>query len=526
MKTKIAILLSITLFGLGLFQAGATMAKKPKRLAILPFTMNADRDLTFLQEGIVDMLSSRLAWKGKVTVIEKGKVKKTVAEFPGPLEKKTAFEIGRLLGADYVILGSLTVFGQSVSMDAKILDVSKSDVLVTAFDQSEGMDGVIPTINKFAQDINAGIMGRKIREPVAAPAPRKTKKGALISVVEEFESPSTPSYVQRFKFEITGLDVGDVDGDGNNEIVFIDKNTVYVYKWQKGTFFQFKTVKGSWAPNYIYVSVADLDGNGRAEIYLSSLSAVNVSSLVLEWDGAKFKTIASWLKWLMRVVDVPGKGKTLVGQERMPDGGYSGDVYVLKREGNGFSAVEPLKLPRVGNVFNFVLADLDGKGNIYTTLLDPYEYLRVYDPKGEEVWKSGEYFGGSLTYMVKNERPGTGDTTIVEAAGTRIFIPSPIFLIDLDKDGRQEVVITQNQSKTERLSNMRWFSSGKIHFMTWDSVSLISRWTSQKLSGAAVGYEVDDVDNDGSLELVVASVTKESYFIGMPRSRIVIYDLE
>ncbi len=99
-------------------------------------------------------------------------------------------------------------------------------------------------------------------------------------------------------------------------------------------------------------------------------------------------------------------------------------------------------------------------------------------------------------------------------------------MIDLDKDGRQEVVITQNQSKTERLSNMRWFSSGKIHFMTWDSVSLISRWTSQKLSGAAVGYEVDDVDNDGSLELVVASVTKESYFIGMPRSRIVIYDLE
>ncbi len=76
MKTKITILLSIMLFGLGLFQAGTSMAKKPKRLAILPFSMNADRDLTFLQKGIVDMLSSRLAWKGKVTVIEKGKVKK------------------------------------------------------------------------------------------------------------------------------------------------------------------------------------------------------------------------------------------------------------------------------------------------------------------------------------------------------------------------------------------------------------------------------------------------------------------
>jgi hypothetical protein len=110
--------------------------------------------------------------------------------------------------------------------------------------------------------------------------------------------------------------------------------------------------------------------------------------------------------------------------------------------------------------------------------------------------------------------------------GRRVFIPSPVFLIDVDKDGRQEVVICQNHSKTQRLSDMRWFSSGKIHFMTWDGVSLISRWTSRKLSGAAVGYKVDDVDNDGSLELVVVSVTKESYFLGMPRSRIVVYDLE
>lgn len=525
MRRRVTILLSILMFGLALLQTGTSLAKKPKKLAILPFTMNADRDLTFLQEGIMDMLSSRLAWKGRVEVIEKGKVKKIVADFPGPLDKEKALEIGKLLGADYVVLGSLTVFGQSVSMDAKILDVSKSDALVTAFDQSEGMDGVIPTINQFAQDINARIMGRRVREPAWTAAPKKAEEGALISVERDFEGPAKPSYVQRFKFEITGLDVGDLDGDGKNEIVFIDKDTVYVYKWRKGTFFQFMTVKGSWSPNYIYVSVADLDGNGRAEIYVSSLGNQDVSSVVLEWDGNKFKKIAGWLKWLMRVVDLPGKGKTLVGQERATAGIYMGDVHVLKRKGNGFSSAGPVKLPRVGNVFNFVLADFDGKGDIYTTLLDPYEYLRVYDQKGEELWKSGEYFGGSLAYMVDAEQVGTGDTPMA-SPGRRVFIPSPIFLIDLDKDGRQEVVICQNHSKTQRLSDMRWFSNGKIHFMTWDGVSLISRWTSRKLSGAAVGYKVDDVDNDGSLELVVVSVTKESYFLGMPRSRIVVYDLE
>lgn len=523
MRRRVTILLSILMFGLALLQTGTSLAKKPKKLAILPFAMNADRDLRFLQEGIMDMLSSRLAWKGKVEVVEKGKVKKIVADFPGPLDKEKALEIGKLLGADYVILGSLTVFGESVSIDAKIVDVSKSEVLVTAFDQSKGMDGVIPTINQFAQDINAKIMGRR---PTYAAAPRRrAEKGALIEVEREFEGPQKPSYVQRFKFEITGLDVGDVDGDGEKEIVFIDKDTLYVYKWRKNTFFLFKSAKGSWSPNYIYVSVADLDGNGRAEIYVSSLSAENVSSLVLEWDGNKFKRIAGWLKWLMRVVELPAKGKTLLGQARVTSGSYAGDVHILRRKGDRFFSAGPVKLPRVGNVFNFVLADFDGKGNIYTTLLDPYEHLRVYDQKGEELWKSDDYFGGSLAYMEDMEHEGTGDTPMVDT-GRRIFIPSPIFLIDLNKDGRQEVVICQNLSKTQRISDMRWFSSGKVHFMTWDGVGLISRWTSQKLSGAAVGYKVDDVDNDGSLELVIASVTRESYFLGMPRSRIVVYDLE
>jgi len=35
------------------------------------------------------------------------------------------------------VLGSLTVFGDSVSVDARILDVAKSDELVTAFNQAK-----------------------------------------------------------------------------------------------------------------------------------------------------------------------------------------------------------------------------------------------------------------------------------------------------------------------------------------------------------------------------------------------------
>ena len=48
-------------------------------------------------------------------------------------------------------------------------------------------------------------------------------------------------------------------------------------------------------------------------------------------------------------------------------------------------AGEPIKLPRGGNVFNFVKSDLTGKGSIYTTMLTPYEHLEVFDAQGTPV---------------------------------------------------------------------------------------------------------------------------------------------
>jgi len=49
-------------------------AAEPKRIALLPFTINADKDLSFLKGGIFEMLTSRLSKSGQVEVLSKAPV--------------------------------------------------------------------------------------------------------------------------------------------------------------------------------------------------------------------------------------------------------------------------------------------------------------------------------------------------------------------------------------------------------------------------------------------------------------------
>lgn len=502
--------------------APAGAAGAVKKIAILPFTMHSDRDLTFLQAGIMDMLISRLASEGQVEPLGKTAVKKAVARYKGPVDKAQALEIGKSLGADYVIMGSLTVFGDSVSIDARILDVASGEELATAYNQSKGMDEVIPTVNRFAKDINEKIMGRPVRAPAPGPAApagagaaaRPAAPPGLIRAGETYV-PGSFGYVRRFPTEIVGIAVGDVLGDGKNQLVFADKRYVYVYRWRNNALEKAAVYDAGFSAEIVYVSLLDSDGNGKAEIYVTNLGDTDVRSFVLEWQGNGFKRIAKEQPWFFRVINIPGKGRRLIGQRRRGGGFYLGPVYELKRKGNNYEPATELALPRRANVYNFAYAGFaKGEGITNTVMLNPNEYLEVYDASRQLVWRSEDYYGGTVTYM-----------TTDNSAQTWRYFPSPIYITEVD--GQPEVMVCKNRDKLGRVfARFRWFSSGTVDFLTWDGASLSMKWETKKFGGPVVGYRVADVDNDGLPELVVCTVLKEAHILGSPRSQIVIYNLK
>ena len=71
-----------------------TLAQEPIKVAILPFEMNAEKDLTFLRDGIVDMLASRLTWENKVTVFSEEQTAGVLETIQGFKDESQALLLG------------------------------------------------------------------------------------------------------------------------------------------------------------------------------------------------------------------------------------------------------------------------------------------------------------------------------------------------------------------------------------------------------------------------------------------------
>jgi TolB-like protein len=537
-----------------LFTAAGSAAETPKKVAILPFEINAPEDLSYLREGIMDMLASRISWEGKVEAIEEQLVKEALSGREGPLNEAVAREVGTTLGADYVLFGSLTVFGESVSIDAKMVALKEDRPPVSVYAQTKGMGEVIPRINDFAQDINNKIFGRGAA-PVAAAPPQPRFSRAHPETIMSGPAPSAPapqggsSFVQmqsgreagsdvfrsqKLSFPVIGMDVGDVDGDGRPEIVVLSKSReVIVYQWDQGRLNKRGSFQAEKRDKLVWVCLVDANHDGKDEVYVSNLRGQRLASYVLEWRGDRLKELATEIEWYFNRLTVPGKESILLGQKKSIRDIFIPGVYHLQFAGGSYQPLEGISLPRRANVFNFTQGDLDGDGKPETAFIFPgKERLYLVDDDGTRLWQSREYYGATAN-ILEGKKPTSGSTRDPDGGGATdadvvetYYIPSPILLVDLNNDKRLELLANRNVSLTTRvLSRQRKFSDGEIQSMIWIGDDLLPQWKTRPLRGMVVSYRLADVDGDGQEELVVAAVLERGTF-KKTKSMIYVYELD
>ncbi len=515
-----------------------------QRVAVIPFKINAAEDLSFLRDGIVDMLISRLSWEDKVVVLNREETAKVLGTAQSPLNASKARKIGAELGVDYILYGSLTVFGNSISIDAKMVDVAGHKPPLVFFNQSQGMDGVIPKINLFTTDINTKVFGRKAAQPAPPAAsgppastsiyahPERRLAGGMMEPGINTQS-SSPFVISRqsgetagfwksrnLKIELKGLALGDVDGDGRTETVLITKQKIFIYRFESKRFYKIKEISGERQQRFVAVDVADIKKDGRAEIFVTCLNTNSntLESFVLEWAGQDFVPVAKGQNWYYRVLTDPELGPVLLGQKRGITDLFAKGIYEIAWSQGGYVAQNTTGLRGAKSVFGFARGDLMHNGSQMVLALDAEDYLRLYTPSGSQEWKSDERYGGSENFL-----PLYAD---FKMQGRRLYLPHRIFVTDLDRDGKSEVLVVKNDSSTSRVfKGYRRYSGAQFESLSWNGLGLAPNWHTRKISGYGSDYALGDFNNDGEIELVAAIVSKRKAPFQKPKSAVIAYDL-
>ena len=130
-----------------------------KTITILPFKIHAQEKLSHIQDGIVQMLYSRLSWKDNVLVVPQKQLASHLSAIDKTKTDKGINEIARLTHSDFVLEGAITQLGGSFSIDVQVYDIENKRYMAF-FEQSQKKDDLISKINRIAASINKEIFDR------------------------------------------------------------------------------------------------------------------------------------------------------------------------------------------------------------------------------------------------------------------------------------------------------------------------------------------------------------------------------
>lgn len=107
--------------------------KKVSRVAITEFTYGDE--FNSFTRNVQDLLYTNLIQRG-MTVVEREKMEQVMEElaqsFSGMIDTSTAAEIGKMLGVEAVIVGTISDMGNSVDLRARLVDVEKGAAITAA----------------------------------------------------------------------------------------------------------------------------------------------------------------------------------------------------------------------------------------------------------------------------------------------------------------------------------------------------------------------------------------------------------
>lgn len=361
-----------------------------------------------------------------------------------------------------------------------------------------------------------------------------------------------PTYVQKritqrtwkekvIDFPVRSATIGDLDGDGKNELITTDGKTLRVVQWKYGQFltpgtknrkkkrfFSFWTWKHADDSNpldtvnrdnrkirYISLDSGDLNGDGRDEILYRGIQNGQLLSGILSFQGNRFQQSAAPPGVYLKILRTPEDHPFLAGQSFNP--GREG-TRRYHWEGEHIRSAGPLAIPpkaflyAAGNYYS-----RDANRSAYYVLSEEGE-LRFYGPDLQEITKINAFrLPDFQTFRIRVQNH-EGKTL-----KKKLRVPNRMLSGDYDQDGRDELLlILQRPILNVRLLRSLW-TRETVADLVLANGQIREYWDTQPVFWKILDQAVGDIDNNGKRELVL--FTREGILPFMQKTRLLIYEL-
>jgi len=486
---------------------------------VAPFKVSGPQGYSYLGQAVPSMLTSRLFQQGK---FEPAARQDAALKEKAPSSKDAAASMAKKYAADYIVWGSITVMGDQASLDVSALSPNGK---VWKKASTSPVNALISGLQNVADSVNIEVFGRTDVAPASAAGGPASPNSAFMMNETHGNVSTSGTYLnsslryqgeesaasqirsQMLKYECFGSEIADIDGDGKNEVLMLAKRKLYAYTWngeKRLTQIAEYDLPSVMTPVLVRF-FKEADGKRYIILTGSDENERTAFSEVLTFSNGKFHTAVKFIDRYLNVVNMPPHFKpVLIGQDPDRSKTVGGKVYEMQivngklvRRGN------IANLPKNATVFNFAwIPAANGKGGDHVVTVTETENLATFNTKGQPLAVSQDVYCAGTTYILGDR--GIGGLSAHEDDEIMSYVPIRLVVVDLDRDGRYEVLAVKPVTTAGKLfTNYRTYPQGEVHALIWDGMALDLLWKTRRIKGTVCDVTVADADNDGRLDLVV-----------------------
>ena len=161
-----------------------TAAENVKKVALFPFEINssAPEGNAELRDTVYQGIAAELLKSRSIRLVDKETI--TAATKGKRLNDALVLDVGRKAGAAYTITGSVTAFGEQISVDVRLIDVNEGKILPGVFVQGKGRQNLGAILARLRMDVMSRIAAEQRIARIEFKGNRKIEASAINQVLK------------------------------------------------------------------------------------------------------------------------------------------------------------------------------------------------------------------------------------------------------------------------------------------------------------------------------------------------------